>query len=144
MRLYFDVGTPKGHDTVIDDKVIELIPKLISLSIQKGSLGGSLIHATVEGFGNISNSESWANSGIDIVVNSTGDQLCASIVVKPNSIVECMTRPITVAESSLISLHLNKYGHAYACNGSDMTLCEYETSSNEFPAVTAIDNTVGN
>ena len=129
MKLYFDVGTPKGHDTVIDGKVIELVPKLVSLSIQSGSLGGSLIHATVEGFGNISASETWANSGIDLVVNSTRDPLCASIVVKPNSIVECMTKPITVAASSLISLHLNKYGHAYACDGSDRAKCEYETSS---------------
>lgn len=144
MKLYFDIGTPKGHDTVIDGKEIELVPKLVSLSIQKGSLGGSLIHATVEGYGPISASETWANAGIDLTVNSTGGSLCASVVVKANGIVECQTNPIAVAARSMISLHLNKYGHAYSCNGADRSLCEYETSSTEFPAVTAIDNTVGN
>jgi hypothetical protein len=34
MTLYFDVGTPKGHDTVIETATFELVPKLISLSVQ--------------------------------------------------------------------------------------------------------------
>lgn len=51
MKLYFDVGTPKGHDTVIDGNYLVLEPKLVSLSISEGSAGGSLIKARVEGFG---------------------------------------------------------------------------------------------
>lgn len=51
MKLYFDVGTPKNHSDVFDGKSFELEPKLISLSIQRGSIGGSLIHARVEGQG---------------------------------------------------------------------------------------------
>ena len=144
MKLYFDVGTPKGHDTVLDGVVLELVPKLISLSIQKGSPGGSLIHATVEGFGNLSATESWANTGINFHLNSTGQELCASVVVKGNNTIECMTRAITVPAASLISIYMNSYRDAYACEGADSSLCVYETSENEFPAWTAIDNTVGN
>ena len=51
MILYFDVGTPKGHDTIIANATFELLPKLISLSIQEGSIGGSIIKARVEGMG---------------------------------------------------------------------------------------------
>ena len=43
MKLYFDVGTPKGHDTVIDGTVLKLVPKLISISETSGSVGGSII-----------------------------------------------------------------------------------------------------
>jgi hypothetical protein len=44
MKLYFDVGTPKGH-SIIENATFELTPKLISLSKQEGSLGGSIITA---------------------------------------------------------------------------------------------------
>jgi hypothetical protein len=33
MKVYFDVGTPAGHNTVIDGVSLALEPKLISLSI---------------------------------------------------------------------------------------------------------------
>jgi hypothetical protein len=33
MKVYFDVGTPAGHDTVIDGVSLELVPKLISVSV---------------------------------------------------------------------------------------------------------------
>jgi hypothetical protein len=51
MMLYFDSGIPEGHDTVIDGAVFDLEPKLVSLHIDTGTVGGSLIIATVEGVG---------------------------------------------------------------------------------------------
>lgn len=49
MKLYFDVGVPKGNELLIPE--IELTPKLVSFSVQTGSPGGSLIIANVQGVG---------------------------------------------------------------------------------------------
>lgn len=45
MKIYFDVGTPIGHDTVVDGKSFVLSPKLVSLSPNVGSVGGSVLVA---------------------------------------------------------------------------------------------------
>lgn len=42
-------------------------------------------------------------------------------------------------------MHLYDNRHAYACEGSDASLCNYEQTSNgSFPAFTAVDNSVSN
>jgi len=43
--------------TIVDGATFELEPRLVSLSIQVGSRGGSLIEARVEGIGQISTQE---------------------------------------------------------------------------------------
>lgn len=45
------MGIPHGHDTVIDVARFELEPRLVSISIDSGSIGGSLIVARIEGVG---------------------------------------------------------------------------------------------
>jgi hypothetical protein len=47
MKVYFDVGTPKGHDTVIDGASLDLLPRLTDLAIQEGSASGTILWATV-------------------------------------------------------------------------------------------------
>jgi hypothetical protein len=37
MKMYFEVGTPAGHDTVIDGTELSLLPRLTNLSINEGS-----------------------------------------------------------------------------------------------------------
>lgn len=53
INLYFDVGTPKGHDIVkdVDISRVTLNPKLTKVTPNKGSMGGTLITASVEGLG---------------------------------------------------------------------------------------------
>lgn len=68
MKLYFDVGFPAGHDTVIEGKNISLSPKLVSLTPNVGSAGGTIIVAKFEGLGEIANS----SQGGDLVDVSTG------------------------------------------------------------------------
>lgn len=47
MKLYFDIGLPEGHDTVIDGKEFTLMPMISGVSPNSGSIGGSLIVADV-------------------------------------------------------------------------------------------------
>jgi hypothetical protein len=56
INLYFDVGLPKGYNTVIQGKTLTLEPKLVSVSPNEGSVGGSLIIARLEGLGPLSDS----------------------------------------------------------------------------------------
>ena len=37
MKVYFDVGTPKGHDTVIDGVSLDVLPRLTDMAIQEGT-----------------------------------------------------------------------------------------------------------
>jgi len=45
MNVYFDVGLPKGYDTVVKGKTLTLSPKLVSVNPNYGSVGGALIVA---------------------------------------------------------------------------------------------------
>lgn len=55
INVYFDVGLPKGHDTVIKGQNLTLSPKLVSVSPNEGSVGGSLITAKLQGLGPLTN-----------------------------------------------------------------------------------------
>jgi hypothetical protein len=81
MTLYFDVGTPKGHDLVIDPAFFELTPKLISLSAIKGMVGGSIITARVEGLG-MSDSSTISSTGVNLADNTTGVNICQTVTTK--------------------------------------------------------------
>jgi hypothetical protein len=45
MNLYFDVGLPKGYDSVIEGKTFTLEPKMLSVTPNAGSQGSSIIIA---------------------------------------------------------------------------------------------------
>jgi hypothetical protein len=47
MKVYFDIGIPKDHDTVIDGASLDLLPRLTDLAIQEGSANGTILWATV-------------------------------------------------------------------------------------------------
>jgi hypothetical protein len=144
MKVYFDVGTPAGHDTIIDGASLELQPKLISLSIQEGSAGGSLIQARVEGMGNVS-AAAWTQAGVSLAVGSTSALICESVESKSYGVVECLTSSTEVAAASAISLFSYPQSAFAACEGTDSSLCVYEQlSSSALPAVTAVDNSVSN
>ena len=65
MDLYFDVGYPEGHKELVEGKTFTLEPKLISISPNKGSIGGSLIIGELHGFGpmNKTGSTYWSENG---------------------------------------------------------------------------------
>jgi len=56
INVYFDIGLPKGFNTVIHGKTFHLEPKMTSISPNTGSVGGSLLIAKVEGLGPLADS----------------------------------------------------------------------------------------
>ena len=72
------MGIPEGHSVV--EAPLTLTPKLVSISPNSGSIGGTLITAVVPG----------AGSSADIV-DSTGTSICETVQLKSYGIVECKT-----------------------------------------------------
>lgn len=98
MKIYFDVGTPIGHDTVVDGKSFVLSPKLVSLSPNVGSVGGSVLVAQLEGLGEITSS---TLSG-DLIDMATGSSICQSFKVRSYGVVECLTIPGVINTGTVI------------------------------------------
>jgi hypothetical protein len=78
--MYFDVGIPVGHSYA--EASFSLTPKLVSVSPNSGSVGGSLIIATVPGV-TVSDTVS--------IVDSAGSSICESVTVTSYGVVECKT-----------------------------------------------------
>lgn len=95
MNVYFDVGLPAGYADVIQTKSFTLEPKLVSISPNVGSVGGSVLRARVEGLGPLSNSTDayWAAHGGTLVDNSTNSDICASVNIVSYGVIECVTKP---------------------------------------------------
>jgi hypothetical protein len=133
-KLYFDVGIPKYHGNITAHN-LTLEPKLISLNIQEGSIGGSLIKANVQGVGS-------STKGLDLVDTSSGSSICKSVVISAYGVVECTSVAAAIAEGTNIGVKLN--GTTYNCSGSDTTLCQYkQLAAGSYPAVTSIDISTG-
>lgn len=115
-KLYFDIGIPENY-AAITTHSLTLEPKLISLNIQEGSIGGSLITANVQGVGT-------STTGLDLVDASTGSSICASVVISAYGVVECTTITSEIAEGTSIGVSLS--GTTYNCSGSDAALCTYK------------------
>jgi hypothetical protein len=114
-KLYFEPGLPEYHGNITAHG-ITLEPKLISMNIQEGSIGGSLITANVQGVGS-------STTGFDLV-DSAGSSICKSVNIPSYGVVECTTIASAIAEGTTISAKLS--GKTYACAGSDATLCQYK------------------
>lgn len=71
MNVYFDVGYPAGYD-LVQNQTFTLSPKLLSISPNVGSVGGSLLVAKLEGIGEITG----ATKSGTLVDSSTGDSIC--------------------------------------------------------------------
>lgn len=49
MNLYFPIGTPANHQIVTQN--YSIVPKLVSITPNNGSIGGSVIVANIQGVG---------------------------------------------------------------------------------------------
>ena len=81
--LYFDVGIPKNHAT-IQQSELTLTPKFVSVSPSSGSVGGTLITASVPGI--------VVSDTSDIsIVDANGNSICEIIFVSSYGVVQCKT-----------------------------------------------------
>jgi hypothetical protein len=79
-KVFFDVGIPEGHHYT--QAAFTLTPKLVSVSPNSGSIGGSLITAVVQGAGESTD-----------IVDSSGASICESVQLKSYGVIECKTLP---------------------------------------------------
>ena len=80
--VYFELGIPKGRSIVAAQ--IDLEPKLVSITPNTGSVGGTLIIANVQGVGTSSQSPD--------LVDSAGESVCQSVTITDYATVECLTK----------------------------------------------------
>lgn len=122
--LYFDVGIPENH-TIIQQSELTLTPKFVSVSPSTGSVGGTLITASVPGI--------VVSDTSDIsIVDAEGNSICEIIFVSSYGVVQCKTNAGEIASSEL---SFKKGEETYACVSST---CAYEqTAVSAFPIVTS-------
>jgi len=126
MAVFFDVGLPEGHHSVVANSTLTLTPKLVSISPSSGSSGGSVITAMVAGVGT-------ATTGLDLV-DSTGSSICQSVSIVSYGKVLCHTKAAEIAESN-ISVSLGST--TYACASTTSSACVYrQVTADPFPIVT--------
>lgn len=80
-KLYFDIGIPANH-SIITNNSLTLEPRLVSLSINEGSVGGSNITANVQGVGT-------KTLGLQLVDSATGSSVCSKLDIVSYGVVQC-------------------------------------------------------
>lgn len=145
MNVYFDVGLPKGFDTVVRGKSFELSPRLISVTPNVGSIGGSVLVARVEGLGPLSDTSDayWALHGGTLVDNATGTDICSKVKVRSYGELECITTPGVINASTVIGAKSYEENSHSPCNNTNSALCTYEQlTTGTFPVVTSLSDSV--
>jgi hypothetical protein len=123
------------------------MPKLVSVSPNVGSIGGSLIIARLEGLGplNDTSQEYWNAHGGTLYNTVTGDDICKNVIVTSYGDVECITLPGVIDAGTPIGARSFESDVSLECSNSDPTLCQYEQlESDTYPVITSIDNSVSN
>ena len=115
-NIYFAIGLPQNFSLV--QQQLDITPRLASISPSSGSIGGTLITATVPG-------ATLTSTGLDIVNANTSSSICQSgtIRVVDYGIVECLTKLITIDAGT--NLTVTQSGNTYPCVNSDITQCQY-------------------
>lgn len=132
-KLYFDVGVP-ANSAAITAHGLKLEPKLVSLSVNEGSIGGSIITANVQGVGP-------STTGFDLV-DSSGKSICQKVSITSYGVVECHTIASEIAADTQVSAKLSST--TYTCSNTDTTQCQYkQLSTSGFPVVTSVDISTG-
>lgn len=129
INVYFDVGLPKGYDTIIRAQSLTLSPKLVSISPNSGSLGGSIISATIEGLGPLTDSSDafWKINGGTLVNASTGANICSKVWTSEYGKIKCRTYPGVYTASSLIGAKSYLTSETLDCLGGNTTsTCLYQ------------------
>lgn len=121
LKLYLLEGIPDGHSII--EGGISLDPKIISITPQTGSTGGSVINATVSGVGT-------ETTGVTLV-DSNGNDACQEVTIPEWGIVSCLT---VTGDYGFNVLSLEVSGTTYDCANS--VGCEYGQTAGVMPEVT--------
>jgi hypothetical protein len=133
-KLYFDIGIPENH-AIVANATLVTEPKLVSLSISEGSIGGSNITANIQGVGT-------ATTGLELV-DPSGKSLCTKLTVLSYGSVQCQTIAGEIADGTQLSVKYS--GSTYACANTDAAQCQYkQLNSSSYPKIAIADISSGN
>ena len=122
--VYFDSGIPEEHHYT--QRAMTVTPKLVSVSPNSGSTGGSLITLNIPGA-----------SASTQIVDSSGVSICESVQLKSYGVIECKTLPQIIPTTQLSVIDA---GETYDCVNTDTSLCQYEQLEGAgFPEVSSSD-----
>lgn len=105
MNLYLSIGIPEGYSEL--DSGITFEPKLVSLSTNKGSAGGSLITAVVKGVGE--------DDDITLYDSATSTDICETATVTAYGTLECLTVAMDISAGTVLSIEEIDSGTVHAC-----------------------------
>ena len=130
MDLYLAVGIPEGYTELLAGITFE--PKLLSLSTDVVSVGGSLITAVVKGVG--------VNDNVTLVDSATSEDFCQSSRVVSYGVLECLTKTGELTSTVTLAVKNTDSGTEYACAASDQSECQLSTfdSSTDQMSVTSV------
>lgn len=140
VNVYFDVGLPKGHNTVVQGRTWNLEPKVTSISPNAGSVGGSLLIVQVAGLGPLANSSEayWNSNGVTLINSATSAPLCKSLKIRSYGVVECITLPGVVSSGTIVAARSLKTSAVGTCENTDSAKCTYEQlEAGPFPVVSS-------
>lgn len=133
-KLYFDIGIPENH-AIVANATLVTEPKLVSLSISEGSVGGSNITANIQGVGT-------ATSGLELVDSVNGNSLCTKLTVLSYGKVQCQTIAGEIAAGTQFSVKLDS--STYECANTDITQCQYQQlEAGSYPKIAIADISSG-
>jgi IPT/TIG domain len=116
--IHLPVGHPSGTDDLNYGTGIVLTPILQKVTPNIGSVGGSLIYATVIGIGNMS-------TGVTLVT-AAGVDICSQVTIQKYGELQCLTKVnLTIADGPL---SLKQGTNISACQGQTGD-CNYQTST---------------
>ena len=91
MKLYFPEGKAIGHSII--DAGLALAPKLVKITPNTGSIGGTAIIASVPGVGS-------AETSVDLL-DQSGASICDKVSVIAYGKIECISKRVSIASQLL-------------------------------------------
>ena len=117
MNLFLAVGIPEGYEELLPGITFE--PKLLSLSTNVVSAGGSLITAVVKGVG--------VNDNVTLVDSATSEDFCQSSRVLSYGVLECLTKAGELTSAVTLGVKNSDSGTEYECAALDQSECQLST-----------------
>jgi hypothetical protein len=119
MYIYFSDGYPSNHTVLTDgasfgwDDLV-MTPEVISVSPNKGSVGGTKIVVNAQGVGPLSDFEVvaliQAPSLIDAFIPDFYENICDSLTVEEYGVITCITKHMEISSEIYVRMNEEVYG----------------------------------
>lgn len=126
MELYFEDGTPEGHEIIVAGVAVD--PYYYLVSPNSGTYASTVVVMTIYGVGT-------SDADNILILNSNNNQPCTTTEILKYSQVRCTTKTATYADYAMVV----RYDDVdTTCTNDDDTLCYYTQSVTDMPTVASI------